>query len=94
MKNHPTMPQKCYAVPDVTFALNFMVHGKNPQHNFVFGVHGQLCFVDRLHFEYKTTDVLPQELQSSGKYGWRTTAIGFHIGYQFMKGKEKMIERL
>ncbi|MDR2868178.1 MAG: hypothetical protein LBV46_01385, partial [Bacteroidales bacterium] len=90
----PVISSASYFVPDITFALNFMVHGKNPQNNFVFGLNVNIGLMDRIHFVYKTTDVLPAYAQSSGEFGWRMSSIGFHIGYQFMKGKEKMIERL
>jgi len=88
LHDKPTVSQKNYAVPDITLAVNFMVHGKNPSHNFIFGINANICMVNRIAFEYHTTDVIPQHLQSSGKYGWKSSYIGFHIGYQFMKGKK------
>jgi hypothetical protein len=42
-----------------------------------------------VHFKYQTTKVLPEQLQSSGEFGWRMSAIGFHIGYQWMMEKSK-----
>jgi len=76
-----------YAIPDITLAVNFMVHGKNPQHNFIFGINTNIGMMDRLSFNYHTTDVIPAHLQSSGKYGLKSSYIGFHVGYQFMTGK-------
>jgi hypothetical protein len=87
LNDYLTFSQKYYAVPDLTLAVNFMVHGKKPHNNFVFGVNANLCFVDRVGFRYETTNELPEHLKSSGKYGWRTTSIAFHFGYQFMKGQ-------
>jgi hypothetical protein len=80
---------KYYAVPDLTLAVNFYVHGKNPQHNFVFGINANICFVDRVKNSYRTTDVLPAHLQSSGTFVYRTTSVGINFGYQFMKGTKK-----
>ena len=37
------------------------------------------------------TDVLPENLQSSGEFGWRMSSIGFHIGYQWMIGTKKIL---
>jgi hypothetical protein len=84
-----TIPVGYYAVPDLTLAVNFIVHGKTPHNNFIFGVNANICFVDRVRFHYSTTNELPAHLQSSGKYSWRTTAIAFYVGYQFMKGETK-----
>jgi hypothetical protein len=92
MNCKPSMSVASYAVPDLAFSFNVLVHGKNPAHNFVFGISGNISFMDRLHFKYQTTDVLPTHLQSSGEFGWRMSSIGFHIGYQFMtvnKPREK-----
>ena len=86
----PTISAASYAVPDFAFSFHVLVHSKNPAHNFVFGVNGNISFMDRIHFKYQTTDVLPTHLQSSGEFGWRMSSIGFHIGYQWMTGKKKM----
>jgi len=80
----PTVPQKNYAIPDITIAVNFMVHGKKPYHNFIFGINANIGLVNRISWEYHTTEVIPSELQSSGKYGLKSSYVGFHIGYQFM----------
>ena len=80
----PTVSQKYYAVPDITLALNFMVHGKKPHHNFIFGINANIGFVDRWSWAYHTTEAIPSHLQSSGRYGWKSSYIGFHVGYQFM----------
>lgn len=87
----PSISAASYAVPDLAFAFNVLVHGKNPSHNFVFGINGNISFMDRVHFKYQTTDVLPAHLQSSGEFGWRMSSIGFHVGYQWMTGKKKVI---
>ena len=89
MKDKFSISQKNYAVPDITMAVNFMVHGKKPHHNFIFGINANIGLVDRFSSEYHTTDVIPPHLQSSGKYGWKSSYIGFHIGYQWMTGKKK-----
>ena len=88
LKDKLYFSQKCYAVPDITLAVNFMVHGKKPQRNFIFGINANIGLVDRVSFKYHTTDVIPSHLQSSGKYGWKSSYLGFHIGYQFMTTKK------
>jgi len=85
----PKVTVKSYVVPDITLAVNFMVHGKKPHHNFIFGVNANIGFVDRMTWEYQTTDALPSHLQSSGKYGLRSTYVGFHLGYQFMTASKR-----
>lgn len=85
----PTVPQNYYAVPDITLAVNFMVRGKKPHHNFIFGINANIGFVDRWSWEYHTTEVIPKPLQSSGKYGWKSSYLGFHVGYQFMTACKK-----
>ena len=81
--------QFLYFVPDFTTALNFYVHGKNPSHNFVFGLNANLCFVNRMAWTYHTTENLAGKYTSSGKFNWKTSYIGIHVGYQFMYGKKK-----
>jgi len=88
LKHQPSLPQKYYAVPDITMAINFMVRGKKSQNNFIFGINANIGLVDRLSFRYYTTEAIPSDLKSSGRYGWKSTFIGFHIGYQFMTGKK------
>ena len=85
LHDKPSLSHKSYFVPDITFAVNFMVHGKKPHHNFIFGINANIGFADRMSFNYHTTEVIPSHLQSSGKYGWKSSYIGFHLGYQFMK---------
>jgi len=82
--------KRLYFVPDFTTALNFYVHGKNPSHNFVFGLNANLCFVNRMAWTYHTTENLAGKYTSSGKFNWKTSYIGIHIGYQFMYGKKKL----
>ena len=84
----PVISAASFAIPDLAFSFNVLVHGKNPANNFVFGINGNISFIDRFHFKYQTTDVLPAHLQSSGEFGWRMSSIGFHIGYQWMTGKK------
>ena len=85
----PVISAKSYVVPDLAFSFSVLVHGKNPANNFIFGINGNISFLDRFHFKYQTTDVLPARLQSSGEFGWRMSSIGFHIGYQWLTGKKK-----
>jgi hypothetical protein len=85
----PVLSAASYAIPDLAFSFNVLVHGKNPANNFVFGINGNVSFMDRFHFKYQTTDVLPEYLQSSGEFGWRMSSIGFHIGYQWMGGIQR-----
>jgi len=87
----PVISAKSYVVPDLAFSFSVLVHGKNPANNFVFGINGNISFLDRFHFKYQTTDVLPARLQSSGEFGWRMSSIGFHIGYQWLTGKKKTV---
>ncbi len=89
MNCKPSISAASYAVPDLALSFNVLVHGKNPAHNFVFGISANISFLDRIHFKYQTTDVLPAHLQSSGEFGLRMTSIGLHIGYQWIKGKKK-----
>ena len=91
LTDQPSISVKHYAVPDITLALNFIVHGKNPAHNFIFGINANIGWQDRLNFSYQTTNALPAHLQSSGKYGWKSSYVGFHVGYQFMKGRKREI---
>ncbi|MCL2246173.1 MAG: hypothetical protein FWC10_03565 [Lentimicrobiaceae bacterium] len=80
------MPSKNNAVPDLFIALNFLVNGKkNKAHNFIFGVNAQICFVDRVKVRYQTTDVILAESQSSGWVNFRSTSVGLHLGYMFLK---------
>ena len=81
--------KRLYFVPDFTTALNFYLHGKNPSHNLVFGLNANLCFVNRMAWTYHTTENLAGKYTSSGKFNWKTSYIGIHIGYQFMYGKKK-----
>jgi hypothetical protein len=55
--------------------------------NFIFGINAQICFVDRIKVSYQTTDVIPAESQSSGWVNFRSTSVGLHLGYLFLKGK-------
>jgi len=91
MNSLPVISAKSYIVPDLAVSFSVLVHGKNPANNFVFGLNANISFLDRFSFKYQTTDVLPEYLQSSGEFGWRMSSIGFHIGYQWMSGKKKII---
>jgi hypothetical protein len=81
--------QKSYSVPDITLAVNLLIHGKKPQNNFIFGINANIGFMNRISFDYYTTNVLPEHLQSSGSYGLKSSYIGFHFGYQYMTGKKQ-----
>lgn len=74
---------KNYFIPDVDFAFNVLIHGKNPSHNFVFGLNANVSLANRILMKYSTTDVLSQHLQSVGNIHFRTTSVGVHIGYQY-----------
>ncbi|MCL2245977.1 MAG: hypothetical protein FWC10_02570 [Lentimicrobiaceae bacterium] len=91
LHNCPTISQKNYAIPDLTIAVNFMVHGKKPHHNFIFGINANIGLADRVKWNYHTTEVIPSHLQSSGSYGWKSTYVGFHVGYQFMTAGARKI---
>jgi len=81
------MPRKNNAVPDLFIALNFLVNGKkNKTHNFIFGINAQFCFVDRVKVSYQTTSVIPAESQSNGWVNFRSTSVGLHLGYMFLRG--------
>ena len=84
----PAISAASYAVPDLALSFHVLVRGKNPIHNFIFGINANISFLDRFHFQYQTTNVLPERLQSSGEFGWCMSSIGFHIGYQWMRGKK------
>jgi len=88
LHDKPSISVKHYAVPDITLAVNFMVHGKKPHHNFFFGINANIGLMDRVSWAYHTTEVIPSDLQSSGRYGMKSSYIGFHVGYQFMAGKK------
>ena len=90
LHDKPSISIKHYAVPDITMAVNFMVHGKRPHHNFIFGINANIGLMDRLSWTYHTTEVIPSDLQSSGKHGMKSSYVGFHIGYQFMTAKKKL----
>lgn len=88
IKFNSKIEQKYYYVPDLTLAVNFIFHGKNPTNNFIFGVNANVCFVKRITWSYQATDCMGAEYASSGKFNWNSTAIGLHFGYQFMHGKK------
>jgi hypothetical protein len=89
LQEYPVIAIKNYIVPDITLAVNFLVHGKKPHHNFIFGINANIGLIDRLSFKYQTTEVFPSHLQSSGKYSLKSSYIGFHVGYQFMTANVK-----
>ena len=68
-------------------SVNFLVHGKNPSHNFVFGLNFNVDFTKRMSFVYSTIQSFPAKYQSSGRMLLNMTTIGLNIGYQFMAGK-------
>jgi len=78
-------------VPNLSGALNFLVHGKNPCHNFVFGLNFNVDFTKRMTIDYATVPSFPSKYQSSGQIALNMTTIGLHVGYQFMTGRREGI---
>lgn len=85
--------KKLYFVPDLTAGINFYIHGKNPSHNFVVGISANICFVNRLAWHYQTTANISDKYVSSGRFNWKSSTIGFHVGYLFMYGKKKVFQK-
>lgn len=86
----PNLRKRSYFIPDLLCAVNFIVHGKNPSHNFIFGVNVAFPFVDRLTIDYDALppSSFPEQYASSGTYHYKMGSIGLHFGYQFMTGKK------
>ena len=80
---------KNYWIPNLSGAVNFLVHGKNPCHNFVFGLNFNVDFSKRMTIDYRTVPSFPQKYQSSGQIVFNMTTIGLHVGYQFMTGRKQ-----
>ena len=80
--------QEGYWIPNLSGSVNFLVHGKNPSHNFVFGLNFNVDFTKRMSFVYSTIQSFPAKYQSSGRMLLNMTTIGLNIGYQFMAGKK------
>lgn len=76
-------------IPNLSGDISFVVHGKNPCHNFVFGLNFNVDFTKRVTFDYQTVPTFPEKYKSSGQIFLNMTTIGLHIGYQFMTGKQK-----
>ena len=83
--------QEGYWIPNLSGSVNFLVHGKNPSHNFVFGLSFNVDFTKRMSFVYGTIQSFPAKYQSSGRMSLNMTTIGLNIGYQFMAGKKQAI---
>jgi hypothetical protein len=83
--------QEGYWIPNLSGSVNFLVHGKNPSHNFVFGLNFNVDFTKRMSFVYSTIQSFPAKYQSSGRMSLNMTTIGLNIGYQFMAGKKQAI---
>lgn len=76
-------------VPNLSGALNFLVHGKNPCHNFVFGLNFNVDFTKRVTIDYQTVPTFPDKYKSSGQFVFNMTTVGLHVGYQFIMGKKE-----
>lgn len=76
-------------VPNLSGALNFLVHGKNPCHNFVFGLDFNVDFSKQMVINYATDINMPEKYRSAGQFVFNMTTIGLHIGYQFMTGRKQ-----
>ena len=83
--------QEGYWIPNLSGNVNFLLHGKNPSHNFVFGLSFNVDFAKRMSFVYGTIQSFPAKYQSSGRMLLNMTTIGLNIGYQFMAGKKQAI---
>lgn len=81
--------EKSYWIPNLSGAVNFLVHGKNPSHNFVFGLNFNVDFTKRVTIDYQTVPTFPDKYKSSGQFVFNMTTIGLHVGYQFMTGKKE-----
>ena len=90
MRYTPKFNKKSFYIPDLSFAVNFIVHGKNPNHNFIFGINSTFSLVDRMTIDYGPLppSSFPERYASSGTYHYKMGSIGLHIGYQFMTGKK------
>lgn len=82
---------KNYWIPNLSGAVNFLVHGKNPCHNFVFGLNFNVDFSKRMTIDYQTVPTFPDKYKSSGQVVFNMTTIGLHVGYQFMTGRKQEI---
>lgn len=78
-------------LPNLSGAVNFLVHGKNPSHNFVFGLNFNVDFTKRVTIDYQTVPTFPDKYKSSGQFVFNMTTIGLHVGYQFMTGRKQAI---
>lgn len=82
---------KNYWIPNLSGAVNFLVHGKNPCHNFVFGLNFNVDFSKRMTIDYQTVPSFPDKYKSSGQMIFNMTTVGLHVGYQFMTGRKQAI---
>ncbi len=73
--------------PNICGGISFMVHGKNPCHNFVFGLNFNVDYTTRFSYDYMTLPTFPEKYKSFGRIAFNMTTIGLHLGYQFMTGK-------
>lgn len=80
------VPQKNYFIPDANASLLFNFHGRNPHHNFVLGIVGNMSFVNRMSvsYEFLADSSCPQEAWTAGSVSWNSSSIGITIGYRFM----------
>ncbi len=77
----------CY-LPNICGGISFMVHGKNPCHNFVFGLNFNVDYTTRISYNYTTLPNFPQKYYSFGLINFNMTTVGLHVGYKFMTGKQ------
>lgn len=85
----PKVINQNYWIPNLSGAVNFLVHGKNPCHNFVFGLNFNVDFTKRMTIDYQTVPTFPDKYKSFGQIVFSMTTIGLHVGYQFMTGKKE-----
>ncbi len=78
--------------PNICGGISFAVHGKNPYHNFVFGLNFNVDYTTRYSYNYRTLQTFPEKYKSYGKIDFNMTTIGLHIGYQFMTGKQVKLQ--
>lgn len=83
MKFEPEIQGKSYFIPQLICAVNFLVHGKNPRNNFVFGLNATIDFSKRMIVNYYSAPDFPSEYNSFGAISWNMSYVGLHLGYQF-----------
>ena len=79
----PEIQGRSYFIPQLTCAINFLVHGKRPHSNFIFGFNATIDFSKRMIVRYHSVPDFPSQYDSFGSISWDMSNIGLHIGYQF-----------